>query len=163
MLRTGQQSTFPKIQFIKNRLKIEYAILEGLHRFSADGQGASATSIRPFPLEDGAAGADQKNNDPREERLNRNFPERSSEYSYDYGKGFSDFSDDPIVSAENSSVDDNYIVPSRHRDAGAEAGVGTGTAERRGSFSSLFNLEEMRRQSAVFFDDPDLYRDGGDL
>lgn len=163
MLRTGQQSTFPKIQFIKNRLKIEYAILEGLHRFSADGESVGATSIQPFPFDNGAAGADQKSNDPREERLNRNFPERSSEYSYDYVKSFSDFSDDPIVSAENSSVDDNYIVPSRQRDAGAEAGVGTGTAERRGSFSSLFNLEEMRRQSAVFFDDPDLYRDGGDL
>ncbi|KAL4739755.1 patatin-like phospholipase domain-containing protein [Aspergillus similis] len=163
MLRTGQQSTFPKIQFIKNRLKIEYAILEGLHRFSADGHGVSAmSSVRPLPLEDGAGSADEKNNDPREERLNRNFPERSSEYSYDYGKGFSEFSDDAIVS-ENSSVDDNYIVRPGHGVAGPEAGAGTGTAERRGSFSSLFNLEEMRRQSAVFFDDPDLYRDGGDL
>ncbi|KAL4907348.1 patatin-like phospholipase domain-containing protein [Aspergillus multicolor] len=159
MLRTGQQSTFPKIQFIKNRLKIEYAILEGLHNLSPDGTGAIATAPkRPFPLEDGAG--DEKD-DPREDRLNRNLPERSS-YSYDYSKGFSDFSDDAIASVENSSVDENY-VPRRRGAGGAGAQPGAGTGERRGSFSSLFNLEEMRRQSAVFFDDPDLYRDGGDI
>ncbi|CEL05991.1 Putative Patatin-like phospholipase domain-containing protein AO090003000839 [Aspergillus calidoustus] len=140
MLRTGQQSTFPKIQFIKNRLKIELAILEGLHRFSPSG-GRDAFPKQPFPLDDTDGDADGQ--DPREARLNRNLPERKSQYH----KGdsmFSDISDaDGVISAESSSVDDNDMVHPR---------------PRRGSVSSMF--EEMRRQSAVFFDDPDIYRDG---
>ena len=37
MLHVGQQSTFPKIQFIKNRLKVEYQIMNGLQRTSPTG------------------------------------------------------------------------------------------------------------------------------
>jgi hypothetical protein len=140
MLRTGQQSTFPKIQFIKNRLKIELAILEGLHRFSPSG-GRDAFPKQPFPLDDTDGDADGQ--DPREARLNRNLPERKSQY-HQGDSMFSDISDaDGVISAESSSVDDNDMVHPR---------------PRRGSVSSMF--EEMRRQSAVFFDDPDIYRDG---
>ncbi|KAL3463348.1 acyl transferase/acyl hydrolase/lysophospholipase [Aspergillus heterothallicus] len=140
MLRTGQQSTFPKIQFIKNRLKIELAILEGLHRFSPSG-GRDASPKQPFPLDD--ADGDADGHDPREARLNRNLPERKSQY-HQGDSMYSDMSDaDGVISAETSSVDDNDLLHVR---------------PRRGSVSSMF--EEMRRQSAVFFDDPDIYRDG---
>ncbi|KAL2809237.1 acyl transferase/acyl hydrolase/lysophospholipase [Aspergillus granulosus] len=139
MLRTGQQSTFPKIQFIKNRLKIELAILEGMNRFSPS-DGRDAYPKQPFPLDD-ADGEDGQ--DPREARLNRNLPGRKSQHH----KGDSMLSDtsdaDGVRSAETSSMDDNDVPHVRRR---------------RGSVSSMF--EEMRRQSAVFFDDPDLYRDG---
>ncbi|KAL2815846.1 acyl transferase/acyl hydrolase/lysophospholipase [Aspergillus cavernicola] len=139
MLRTGQQSTFPKIPFINNRLKVELAILEGLNRFSPS--GGRDSSQQTFPLDDG----DTDGHDPRGERLDRNLPERKSQYQ----TGDSMFSDtsDGAISAETSSIDDTDIAHLRPPGAGA----------RRGSVSSLF--EEMRRQSAVFFDDPDLYRD----
>ncbi|KAL4941665.1 hypothetical protein BDV06DRAFT_212441 [Aspergillus oleicola] len=192
MLRTGQQSTFPKIQFIKNRLKVELAILDGLTRLSPDegtGKGRTTTpNIRPFPipLEDGSGYTDDTDNqDPREARLNANLPERSSNshshshaYSSSYEKGgFSDTSDaEGLISAETSSLDDHDHDHDHEQGAGklqgqatgiglsrprsADARLGTGVRQRRNSASSIFNFEEMRRQSAVFFDDPDVYRDG---
>ncbi|KAL4961670.1 patatin-like phospholipase domain-containing protein [Aspergillus stella-maris] len=185
MLRTGQQSTFPKIQFIKNRLKVELAILEGLHALSPDGGKGRATTPnrRPFPipLEDGSGYTDDTEApDPREARLNANLPERSSNshshshnYSSSYEKGFSDMSDlDGLISAETSSVDDHDHEQDAVKGQGqgtstglsrprsADARLGTGARQRRNSASSIFNFEEMRRQSAVFFDDPDVYRDG---
>ncbi|KAI9374814.1 patatin-like phospholipase domain-containing protein [Aspergillus egyptiacus] len=142
MLRAGKHSTFPKIQFIKNRLKLEHAILEGLHRFSPSGARA-AEPKQPFPLDD--TNADGQ--DPREERLDRTLPDRK--YSYRQG-GDSQFSDtDGAVSGASSSIDDTDTTHLRPRP----------TEARRGSTASNF-FEEMRRQSAVFFDDPELYRDG---
>ncbi|KAL3472937.1 acyl transferase/acyl hydrolase/lysophospholipase [Aspergillus californicus] len=145
MLRTGQQSTFPKIQFIKNRLKVESAILDGLHRFAPSG-GRVTSRTQPFPLDDPDTDgeADGQGHDPREQRLDRNLPDRE----FTYHKGESVFSDtsDGMISAETSSVDENDNTLLRP------------PGGRRGSVSSLF--EEMRRQSAVFFDDPDLYTVG---
>ncbi|KAL4911652.1 acyl transferase/acyl hydrolase/lysophospholipase [Aspergillus aurantiobrunneus] len=157
MLRTGQQSTFPKIQFIKNRLKTELAIVDGLHRLSPS--NAQATSPkRPFVLENRSRAGDQDADaDNQAARLNHNLPERDSHYGY--GKPEIQFSDasDGLISAETSSVDDNDVGHLRPRRTEAGAGAGAG----RGSVTSIFNFEEMRRQSAVFFDDPDLYKDGG--
>ncbi|KAL4806914.1 acyl transferase/acyl hydrolase/lysophospholipase [Aspergillus unguis] len=159
MLRTGQQSTFPKIQFIKNRLKVELAILDGLNRLSPSGDISATSPNRPFDAQD-----------PREAHLDHSLPERShnstsqSGYGYDYGYDksdyrFSDASDmDGIGSADTSSIDDGDISHLRERQSQAQAGVGTG--KRRNSSSNIFNIEEIRRQSAVFFDDPELYRDG---
>ncbi|KAL2868803.1 patatin-like phospholipase domain-containing protein [Aspergillus lucknowensis] len=145
MLRTGQQCTFPKIQFIKNRLKIELAVLDGLHRFLPSG-GRSTSPKRDFPS-DGGDGRDTTG--AKEGRLDRNLPDRKSAYRRGNSSLFSDMSDgDGVSSAESSSVDDNDTAPLQPR----------GTGMRRGSVSSIF--EEMRRQSAVFFDDPDLYGDG---
>lgn len=156
MLRTGQQSTFPKIQFIKNRLKIELAILDGLHRLSPSGAPAISPK-RPFPLDHSLRDIDDHegpSSNPREGHLNHDLPDRASDYSYGNPEfRFSDASD-AVVSAETSSVDDNDMVPLRPRNRVP------GARGRRGSVSNLFNFEEMRRQSAVFFDDPDLYRDG---
>lgn len=179
MLRTGQQSTFPKIQFIKNRLKIELAILDGLHRLSPPGVDATSPR-RPFLIENGSADTEHPN--PREGRapMNHEPPERTHNstsqssnsytnddgYGYGYDKNdfpFSDFSDgDGILSADTSSVDDNDIVNLRERQSRAQAGAGAGAGmtKRRNSSSNLFSIEEIRRQSAVFFDDPELYRDG---
>ncbi|KAL4869179.1 hypothetical protein BDV12DRAFT_168419 [Aspergillus spectabilis] len=152
MLRTGQQSTFPKIQFIKNRLKIESAILDGLSRLSPPGTSGASPKQQPFSLENGDCDADgdADGQDPRETRLDHNLPERrNSQYTKGHTYNFSDTSD-ALVSAESSSVDgdDTVHLPPRSVEG------------RRGSVSSLFNFEEMRRQSAVFFDDPDVYRDG---
>ncbi|KAL4785316.1 acyl transferase/acyl hydrolase/lysophospholipase [Aspergillus varians] len=154
MLRTGQQSTFPKIQFIKNRLKIELAILDGLHRLSASGARATSPK-RPFPLENRIGDADDHEDppDPRNDHLNHTLPERNSPYSKPDFQ-FSDASDG-VISAETSSVDGDDTAHLRPRPTDGGAGG------RRGSVSSIFNFEEMRRQSAVFFDDPDLYRDDG--
>ncbi|KAL4928516.1 patatin-like phospholipase domain-containing protein [Aspergillus undulatus] len=176
MLRTGQQSTFPKIQFIKNRLKVELAILDGLHRLSPSG-GRDLTPKQPFPIPldagDGTADSETKDQDPREARLNHNLPERNSasshhNYSSSYEKTDSRYSDtsdaDGLISAETSSVDDHHDheqdVSQCLRPRSADARLGAGARPRRNSASSLFNFEEMRRQSAVFFDDPDVYRDG---
>ncbi|KAL4884514.1 acyl transferase/acyl hydrolase/lysophospholipase [Aspergillus karnatakaensis] len=154
MLRTGQQSTFPKIQFIKNRLKIELAISEGLQRLCPPGTSSTFPNQQPFSLVDTDIEVDGQDHDhdhdhdSREDRLDNNLPERKrSHHRYN----FSDTSD-AVVSAESSSVDDDDMVHLRRPKSG-EGG-------RRGSVSSIFNFEEMRRQSAVFFDDPDAYRDG---
>ncbi|KAL5339128.1 patatin-like phospholipase domain-containing protein [Aspergillus crustosus] len=157
MLRTGQQSTFPKIQFIKNRLKIESAILEGLNRLSPPGASGSSPNQKPFPLTDGDGDADADGDldgqVPREHRLDHNLPERKNFGPYNNKHHTYNLSDtsDALISAESSSIDGDDTVHLQRRST--EGG-------RRGSVSSLFNFEEMRRQSAVFFDDPDVYRDG---
>ncbi|KKK11944.1 hypothetical protein ARAM_004647 [Aspergillus rambellii] len=135
MLRTGQQSTFPKIQFIKNRLKIELSILEGLQKFSPPGGTSSTPSKQHFPLDD-----TDDPSDPLQDRLDRNLPERKPRYRMRDAR-LSDTTSDGVLSADYSSTDDTaHLRP---------------TATRRGSASTI--LEEMRRQSSVFFDDPDLY------
>ncbi|KAK2765328.1 hypothetical protein FQN54_008172 [Arachnomyces sp. PD_36] len=96
MLHVGQQSAFPKVMFIKNRMKVEGVIREGLDMFREGGRGGG-----------------------------------SSEYMETMDR----------VVPDNDEVLEK--MPQR-----------PGLRQRRGSM-----LEEMRRQSAVFFDDTDGYED----
>ncbi|KAJ5897299.1 hypothetical protein N7504_007587 [Penicillium tannophilum] len=114
MIHVGQQSAFPKIQFIKNRLNIENTIMRGLQQCSATGRSLSPILSRRLPFPD--------SEDPLVERLDDNFPER-----HDY-KG--DSTDDTMSQSTFSRSHSPTSNP------------------RRGSL-----MEEMRRQSAVFFDD----------
>jgi hypothetical protein len=125
MLHAGKQSAFPKIQFIKNRLKIENAIMQGLQQCSSGG-GRVVSPILSRRRQDRAQGhADQMI-----ERLDQSFPERQSDY-----KDESHYTD---VSDSLSATSSRPHTPDVRR-------------------SSMF--EEMRRQSAVFFDDSDMYAD----
>ncbi|KAJ5893345.1 hypothetical protein N7495_005036 [Penicillium taxi] len=120
MIHVGQQSAFPKIQFITNRLKIETAIMSGLKRCSPTG-GRSLSPIlsRRLDISD--------HEDAMVERLDENFPERS-DHIYKDEPHYSELSDSITLSTASS----------RPR---------TPTS-RRGSV-----IEEVRHQSAVFFDD----------
>lgn len=124
MIQVGQQSAFPKIQFIKNRLNIENAIMRGLQQTSGAGRSLSPILSRRFPY--------PENEDPLAERLDDNFPERHDN-SY---KGYS--TEDTLSQSTTSS---RPHTPT--------------SGQRRGSL-----MEEVRRQSAVFFDD-DIFGDDG--
>ncbi|PLB36224.1 patatin-like phospholipase domain-containing protein [Aspergillus candidus] len=106
MLRMGQLSAFPKIQFIKNRLHIETAIARGLDQFAPPGEVRPSLRYRPRP------GA----------------PPQSVVADGDVPGGFHG----PFTDGDT----DSSLEMER---------------PRRGSF-----LQEMQRQSAVFFDDTDL-------
>ncbi|OOF97286.1 hypothetical protein ASPCADRAFT_206105 [Aspergillus carbonarius ITEM 5010] len=124
MLRVGQQSAFPKIQFIKNRLKIEIAVVKSLQNFAhAGGRAISPAPSRWRPHDE------PPHTDPLSERLDHNLPERRVDCGLD--GCLSDHS-------SGESAASRLRVPEH----------------RRGSTGSVF--EEMRRQSAVFFDDMDL-------
>lgn len=125
MLHVGKQSAFPKIQFIKNRLKIENAIMQGLQQCSSGG-GRVMSPILSRRRQDRA----QEHADRMVERLDQSFPERQSDYK--------DESHYAEVSDSLSATSSRPHTPDARR-------------------SSMF--EEMRRQSAVFFDDPDMYAD----
>lgn len=73
---------------------------------------------------------ERDHSDAMVQRLDKNFPERDSSY-----KDESRF----VETSDASTVSSRAETP---------------TSTRRGSV-----IEEMRRQSAVFFDDPDLYSD----
>lgn len=123
MIHFGQQSAFPKVQFIKNRLNIENAIMRGLQQCSATG----GRSLSPI-LSRRHAKPDQE--DAMVERLDENYPERHDESRHDESR-YADVSDNMSQSTTESRP---QTPPSR-----------------RGRV-----MEEMRRQSAVFFDDTDL-------
>ncbi|GIK02378.1 hypothetical protein Aspvir_006430 [Aspergillus viridinutans] len=125
MLHAGKQSTFPKIQFIKNRLKIENAIMQGLQQCSPGG-GRVMSPILSRRRQDRA----QEHADRMIERLDQSLPERQSDYK-----------DESHYTEVSDSLSANSSRPH------------TPDARR----SSMF--EEMRRQSAVFFDDSDMYAD----
>ncbi|KAL2007859.1 hypothetical protein VTN00DRAFT_7841 [Thermoascus crustaceus] len=134
MLQVGQQSAFPKIQFIKNRLKIEYEIMNGLQRTSLTG-GRALSPLLSRRLQ----GTDQENAngrplDPMVERLDQALPDRQPYPDKDLRNG-----DGPRYTEvpDYSSTD-----PSHPKTPGG----------RRNSV-----IEEMRRQSAVFFDDAEMY------
>lgn len=116
MIHVGQQSAFPKIQFIKNRLNIENAIMRGLQQCSTTGRSLSPILSRRLPYAD--------NEDILAERLDETFPERH-DASY---KG------DSTEETASQSTSSRPQTPTSN--------------PRRGSL-----MEEMRRQSAVFFDD----------
>ncbi|OQE24370.1 hypothetical protein PENSTE_c007G01529 [Penicillium steckii] len=123
MIHVGQQSAFPKIQFIKNRLNIETAIMRGLQQCSPIG-GRSLSPIlsrrRHYP--------ENEPSDALLERLDENLPERNNDSGYKSESHYLDFSD----GLSHSTASSRPQTPS----------------SRRGSL-----MEEMRRQSAVFFDD----------
>ncbi|KAJ5086039.1 hypothetical protein N7532_010810 [Penicillium argentinense] len=129
MIHVGQQSAFPKIQFIKNRLSIETAIMRGLQECSATG-GRSLSPILSRRIQR----SQHEPSDALLARLDENFPERSGDSGYKTGSHYADLSD----SLSHSTASSRPQTPS----------------SRRGSV-----IEEMRRQSAVFFDDADLYGD----
>jgi hypothetical protein len=125
MIHVGQQSTFSKIQFIQNRLKIENAIMEGLQESRIGGRALSPILSRRI--------RDRENEDPMVERLDENLPERDGS-SYKSESRYCELSD----SMSQSTGSSRPHTPS----------------SRRASV-----IEEMRRQSAVFFDEADYDRD----
>jgi predicted acylesterase/phospholipase RssA len=128
MIHMGQQSAFPKIQFIKNRLKIEYAIIKGLQQTAPRG-GGRATSPTQLRLRNGHGNGPVN---PIDERLDQNLPERTGEYSKEADANSAEMSDSSGVDSATASA----LREARH--------------PRRNSM-----LVEMQRQSAVFFDDVD--------
>jgi predicted acylesterase/phospholipase RssA len=127
MIHVGQQSTFPKIQFIQNRLKVENQIMKGLQESKTGGRSLSPALSRRLH------NAESEHSVPLEKRLDENLPEREGS-SYKDESRFVDLSD----SMSQSTASSRPQTPS----------------SRRGSI-----MEEMRRQSAVFFDDADSHGD----
>jgi predicted acylesterase/phospholipase RssA len=127
MIHVGQQSAFPKIQFIQNRLKVENEIMKGLQDSKMGGRSLSPTLSRRLHNQE------SEHSDPMEDRLDENLPERAGS-SYKDESRFVDLSD----SISQSTASSRPQTPN----------------SRRGSI-----MEEMRRQSAVFFDDADSYGD----
>ncbi|OJD22476.1 hypothetical protein ACJ73_06173 [Blastomyces percursus] len=116
MIQEGQHSTFPKIQFIKNRMKLEKVISEALKR---DGHASARQINTPLPPEIDASvndgELDQQVVSPLQEDLDK--------WQNGYG------------GTGNARVPESDNRPH---------------LKRRSSV-----LEEIRRQSAVFFDDLD--------
>ncbi|EEP81787.1 hypothetical protein UREG_06652 [Uncinocarpus reesii 1704] len=119
MLHEGQQSTFPKIKFIANRMKIEKVIAEGLARDPdwAGGVGPKAVPARSRP--------DQLFSD-EEDAQQRTV--------------------DLLTDSANQPSD----TDSRKQDSSFKGLRRPPVPKRRSSV-----MEELRRQSAVFFDDTD--------
>lgn len=124
MIHVGQQSAFPKLQFIMNRLKIEKSIMRGLQQCSTTG-GRSLSPILSRRMQ----APELKPSDALSQRLDASFPERHD----DGDSRYVDVSDSMSQSTASSRPQ---------------------TPTRRGSL-----MEEIRRQSAVFFDDTDSYGD----
>jgi len=117
MLRGGQHSTFPKIQFINNRMKLEKVTVEGLKRGPSMGIPRVTTPLSKQSVPPTDEDRDYHPVDLQGERADKSHPERQ--------------------------MDENMfetVKPSTFRPAD----------RRRNSF-----LEEIRRQSAIFFDDTD--------
>lgn len=127
MIHVGQQSAFPKLQFIKNRLNIENAIMRGLQQCSTTG-GRSLSPILSRRMQ----APELEPADALSQRLDASFPERHE----DGGSRYVDVSDS--MSQSTASASSRPQTPTRR--------------------ASL--MEEVRRQSAVFFDDADIYGDG---
>ncbi|KAL1860857.1 hypothetical protein Plec18170_001371 [Paecilomyces lecythidis] len=126
MIHVGQQCTFPKIQFIKNRMKIERLIMNGLLRTSHTG----SRDLSPL-LSRRLESNKREESDPMVERIDHALPERGQPQA----DGGSHYLEVPDYSSADSSHEQEF----RHRRS--SSGV----------------IEEMRRQSAVFFDDPYMY------
>jgi hypothetical protein len=118
MLREGQQSTFPKIQFINNRMKLEKVIVEGLKRGLSTGIGQITTPLsRPSLPPTDEERRDYHPVDLQTERADRSHQEPQVEGN----------TQETVKSSTSRPV-----------------------SRRRNSV-----LEEIRRQSAIFFDDTD--------
>jgi predicted acylesterase/phospholipase RssA len=137
MLHVGQQSAFPKISFIQNRMaKIEYLITRGLLLNSPSGHN---NNMRV------------KNRDDLSPLLSHRFDTTAAADN----KGTELDESTRLVSLlndnnnNNTPADSSYlsIPPDQHQNQ----------PHRRGSV-----MDEMRRQSAVFFDDSDVYGEESD-
>lgn len=141
MLHAGKQSVFPKIQFIQNRLKIESEIVKGLQRCP----GATGNGDKSEQLVVSHHRQDESQTDPMVSHADDNIKECKSRYK--------DESRYTIETSEDSASASISASSSRPQSPGPNS-----LAPRRAS-SQLF--EEMRRQSAVFFDDDaDMLGDG---
>jgi predicted acylesterase/phospholipase RssA len=127
MIHVGQQSAFPKIQFIQNRLKVENEIMKGLQESKTGGRSLSPVLSRRLH------NTESEHSGPVEEHLDENLSDREGS-SYKDQSRFIDLSD----TMSQSTASPRPQTPN----------------SRRGSI-----MEEMRRQSAVFFDDADSYGD----
>lgn len=137
MLHAGKQSVFPKIKFIQNRLKIESEIVKGLRRFSrAAGGGDDIKS----PLL--AARQNRQGRDRDDPMVNH-----TGDYTQNNNSKYKDESRYTIETSEDSASASASATPSANSSRPQSPHP---RAPRRPS-SQLF--EEMRRQSAVFFDD----------
>ncbi|KAK2853310.1 hypothetical protein FQN49_005201 [Arthroderma sp. PD_2] len=130
MLHEGQSSTFPAIQFIRNRMKLEKAIREGFLKYtSSDGNSGSMVS-----------GARRRRIPTRtqSERILGTVinGEQTVDLLSDHNVNGTYTSDEQEIADEHHDVDSELIGSSANR---RDSGV----------------LEELRRQSAVFFDDDD--------
>ena len=136
MLHEGQQSAYPKIKFISNRMKLENAIAEGMRKYVNPGPRVdwhvdnrksvtAHTTLRPWENAHG----------PRYERVDllTDNPSRSSDEFVTTEER------DTFVDTAPEATREDRPIPSYRR-------------------SSSF-MQEFRRQSAVFFDD-DLYETG---
>ncbi|OAX83652.1 hypothetical protein ACJ72_01983 [Emergomyces africanus] len=117
MIQEGQHSTFPKIQFIKNRMKLEKVISEALKR---DGRVSARQIITPLPPE-----IDASANDGELDQQGVNHVREGSD------KRYQDRQEDMNSAQVPEPVNRPHL-------------------RRRNSV-----LQEIRRQSAVFFDDID--------
>jgi predicted acylesterase/phospholipase RssA len=135
MLHVGQQSAFSKIQFIRNRLKIESLIMEGLIRTSASG------GREPSPLL--SHRVEVANNKETPDHMSPLFLDRRLDETIP-GRQV-DMRDDDDDDDDESHT--KFLkLPSR-------------TSSSRNHHRRNSVIEEMRRQSAVFFDDSDVYAD----
>lgn len=126
MIREGQHSTFPKLKFISNRIKLEKAIAEGARRYPTPGAGAAgskdekqkdniALSVRP------PAWGELPGRPARRETVDFLTDDRSRDKSLENDK-------------DKDKAKEEHEKP------------------YLGRRSSM--VEEFRRQAAVFFDDP---------
>lgn len=130
MIHEGQQSTFPAIKFIQNRMKLEKVIEEGLMRgYNVGTNGASGLDVRRrIPLQT------QLDGTPK---------------AYDFGNHTVDFLTDQRHGSHSSQDGVDEMRPARAMHSSVPR-PGHSSLQRRNSM-----MEELRRQSAVFFDDTD--------
>lgn len=127
MLQIGQQSTFPKLLFIANRMKIERLIEEGLllgKKGEPDGEGTTVRDDESFHLRGQALRTDADSSSA-DEQPERESPSRRSTAMEEFKRQSAVFFDDPDGDGDetggsdgDSSVADNEITPpSRAQDA----------------------------------------------
>jgi hypothetical protein len=137
MLQAGQHSAFPKIQFVKNRAKVENLIMRGLRSNSITG----GRELSPL-LSRRLYVADQEAPD--------NHP-----------------SDQPAGPLDKSLLAKHQLADQDSAEDAApeyiEAPDGFTTKTTRPTSRRNSVIEEVKRQSAVFFDDPDLYGEDGTI
>jgi hypothetical protein len=133
MLQVGQQSTFPKLQFIENRIKIESLIMKGLQMNSATGRReASPLLSRRLHV------TDQKQQPGYPSPGYLVVPLDKAHPGYDPPQRQNPYDGSQFLELPDNSASDSFH-PSRRNSV----------------------IEEMKRQSAVFFDDSDLYGEDG--
>lgn len=142
MLHAGKQSAFPKIQFIKNRFKIESEIVKGLRRFSRAGGGDDDQIASPLL----AARQNRQGRGRGDPMVNH-----TGDYINDQNSKYKDESRYTIETSEDSASASASATASATASANSSRPQSPNTRPPRRPSSQLF--EEMRRQSAVFFDD----------